>query len=92
LTAIQFGNLTRRYSAAIVVSPLNISLPEQYPVENRRLYLRTQIPPLPFPVDESTPDNILNTQFSYENITAVQPDRLRLAWRYVRDLEYVGKP
>lgn len=66
----------------MVVSPLNITLPEQYPVEGKRLFLRTQIPPLPLPVDASTPDNPLNTQFAYENITHVQPDLLRLAWEY----------
>lgn len=70
------------YRAAVVVSPLNVTLPEQYPVENRRLFLRTQIPPLPLPVDSNTPDNPLNTQFAYENITHVQPDLLRLAWEY----------
>jgi hypothetical protein len=69
-------------SAAVVVSPLNITLPEQYPVEGKRLFLRTQIPPLPLPVDASTPDNILHTQFAYENITHVQPELLRLAWEY----------
>lgn len=64
------------------MTPYNISLPEQYPVENKRLFLRTQIPPLPLPVSASTPDNILNTQFAYENITHVQPELLRLAWEY----------
>jgi hypothetical protein len=66
----------------VVVSPLNVTLPEQYPVEGKRLFLRTQMPPLPLPVDASTPDNLLNTQFAYETITHVQPDRLRLAWEY----------
>ena len=66
----------------MVVTPLNESLEEQYPVENRRLFLRTQTPPLPLPVNSDTPDNPLNTQVAYENITHVQPDLLRLAWAY----------
>ncbi|KAF1841645.1 uncharacterized protein K460DRAFT_369663 [Cucurbitaria berberidis CBS 394.84] len=71
--------------AAIVVSPLNLTLPEQYPVEGKRLFLRTQIPPLPLPVNKDTPDNLLNTQFAYERITHVQPDLGRLAWEYATD-------
>ncbi|PVI03346.1 hypothetical protein DM02DRAFT_652624 [Periconia macrospinosa] len=67
---------------AVVVSPLHITLPEQRPVEGAHLYFRVQIPPLPLPVDENTPDNPLNTQFSYENITHVQPELGRVAWKY----------
>ncbi|KAJ4374219.1 hypothetical protein N0V83_002960 [Neocucurbitaria cava] len=68
--------------AAIVVSPQNLTLPEQYPVESNHLFMRTQIPPLPLPVNSSTPDNPLNTEFAYELITHVQPDLGRLAWKY----------
>lgn len=68
--------------AAITVSPLNLTLPEQRPVEGVRLFLRVQIPPLPLPVDETTPDNLLHTQYSYENITHVQPELGRVAWKY----------
>ena len=39
-----------------------------------------QIPALPLPVNEFTPDNPLATQFSYENVTHVQRDLGRLAW------------
>jgi len=52
-------------------------------VEGRHLYLRTQIPPLPLPVSASTPDNVLHTQVAYENITHVQPQLGRLAWKYL---------
>ncbi|KAF2255047.1 hypothetical protein BU26DRAFT_150104 [Trematosphaeria pertusa] len=68
--------------AAIAVSITNLTLPEQRPVENDRLFFRVQIPPLPLPVDEDTPDNPLHTQFAYENVTHVQPDLGRLAWAY----------
>lgn len=68
--------------AAAVVSPLNVTLPRQYPVEGKRLFMRTQIPPLPLPVNRNTPDNPLNTQLAYENITHVQPRLGRLAWAY----------
>ena len=64
------------------MSPNNLTLPQQRPVENRRLFLRAQIPPLPLPVSAFTPDNVLHTQFAYENITHVQPELGRLAWEY----------
>ncbi|CAO2657283.1 Nn.00g034090.m01.CDS01 [Neocucurbitaria sp. VM-36] len=70
---------------AIVVSPRNLTLPEQYPVEGKRLFLRTQIPPLSLPVNKNTPENPLNTQFAYERITHIQPGLGRLAWEYATD-------
>jgi hypothetical protein len=72
--------------AAIVVSPLNITLQEQYPTEGKNLFLRTQIPPLPLPVNKNTPDNPLVTQFAYERITHVQPELGRLCWQYAIDV------
>lgn len=77
--------LTQFLSSAVMVAADGITLPEQRPVENRLLVLRVQIPPLPFPVTSSTPDNPLNTQFAFENITHVDPSRGRLAWAYVTD-------
>lgn len=68
---------------AVVTSPLNLTLPEQYPAEGKRLFMRTQTPPLPLPVNRNTPDNVLNTQFTYERITHVQPELGRLAWVYI---------
>ncbi|KAF2022265.1 hypothetical protein BU24DRAFT_405146 [Aaosphaeria arxii CBS 175.79] len=68
--------------SSIVVSPWNITLPEQRPVEGKRLFLRTQIPPLPLPVNRYTPDNPLNIAFAYENVTHIQPELGRLAWDY----------
>jgi hypothetical protein len=70
---------------AAVVSPTNITLPCQQPAEGLNLFLRVQIPPLPLPVDAETPDNPLATQLSYEEITAVQPELGRLAWRFFPD-------
>lgn len=72
-------------SAAIILTPLNLTLPRQYPVEGTNLYMRVQVPPLPLPVDASTPDNPLHTQVTLENITHVQPERLRLAWKHVSE-------
>ncbi|KAF2003826.1 hypothetical protein P154DRAFT_519745 [Amniculicola lignicola CBS 123094] len=69
--------------SAIVTTPFGVPTREQYPIENHKLILRNQIPPLPFPVDSSTPDNPLNTQFAFENITHIQPDKGRLAWEYI---------
>lgn len=71
--------------AAIMVSPENSTLRHQYPKEGRRLFFRTQIPPLPLPVTRDTPDVELHTQYSYENVTHVQPRRGRLAWEFATD-------
>ncbi|KAF1958811.1 hypothetical protein CC80DRAFT_490602 [Byssothecium circinans] len=68
---------------ALAISPLSQTLPVQRPVEGVKLFFRVQIPPLPLPVDENTPDNLLNTQNSYENATHVQPELGRLAWKYL---------
>jgi len=67
---------------AVVLSPTNVTLPEQRPVENARLFMRVQIPPLALPVDSNTPDDPLRIQFTYENITHVQPELGRVAWEY----------
>lgn len=69
-----------RSSIAVNASNGNATLPIQRPIENTQLILRVQIPPLPLPVDEHTPENPLNTQISYENVTHVQPELRRLAW------------
>ncbi|KAK7677266.1 hypothetical protein QCA50_019767 [Cerrena zonata] len=50
-------------------------------LEGQRLILTVQIPPLPLPVDENTPSNLLHSQISFENITAMQPTQHRMAWR-----------
>lgn len=67
---------------AIVLSPLNITLPDQYPMQGKNLYLRNQIPPLPLPVNKYTPDNPFAIQFAYEIITHVDKGLGRLAWKY----------
>jgi hypothetical protein len=67
---------------AVVTSPLNVTLPEQRPVEGKNLFFRVQIPSLPLPVNKDTPDNPLHTQTSQELVTAVQPQLGRLAWEY----------
>ncbi|KAF2501815.1 hypothetical protein BU16DRAFT_209748 [Lophium mytilinum] len=69
--------------SAITTNPLGIPLPpsDQWPAENRRLLFRVQIPPLPLPVNASTPDNPAHSQTSFENITHVQPGLGRVAWK-----------
>lgn len=69
--------------ASIMISANNATLREQYPVESRRLFLRTQIPALPLPVDGNTADVEAHTQYSYENVTHVQRKQGRLAWEFV---------
>jgi hypothetical protein len=71
--------------SSTVVSFSNITLPEQYPVEGKYLWLRTQIPALPLPVDKDTSGVLMNTQFALEKIVAVQPELGRLAWKYATD-------
>ncbi|KAJ4343803.1 hypothetical protein N0V87_000085 [Didymella glomerata] len=73
--------------ASIMISADNTTLRDQYPKENRRLFLRTQIPALPLPVNENTPDVEARTQYSYENVTAVQRKQGRLAWEFVPTTE-----
>ncbi|KAF2997361.1 hypothetical protein E8E13_004031 [Curvularia kusanoi] len=71
--------------AAIMVSSGNATLRDQYPIEGRRLFFRTQIPALPMPVNRDTPDVEANTQYSYENVTHIQRKKGRMAWEYIGD-------
>ncbi|KAJ4992746.1 hypothetical protein SVAN01_01792 [Stagonosporopsis vannaccii] len=71
--------------ASIMVSSDNATLRDQYPREGRRLFLRTQIPSLPHPVNRHTADVEANTQYSYENVTHVQRKQGRLAWDFLDD-------
>ena len=73
--------------ASIMIASGNSTLRNQYPKEGRRLFLRTQIPALPLPVDENTPDVEAHTNYSYENVTAVQRKQGRLAWEFVPTTE-----
>lgn len=77
--------------SSLVVSSSNLTLPNQYPTEGNYLLMRVQIPPLPLPVDENTPDNPLATQLAYEKITAVQKRKGRLAWKYATDTLIQGE-
>jgi hypothetical protein len=71
--------------ASIMISSDNATLRDQHPREGRQLFLRTQIPALPLPVNRDTPDVEANTQYSYENVTRVQPKEGRLAWKFIAD-------
>ncbi|KAJ4384071.1 hypothetical protein N0V86_000916 [Didymella sp. IMI 355093] len=68
---------------SIMVSSDNATLRDQYPREGRRLFLRTQIPPLPLPVNKQTPDVERNTQYSHDIVTHVQRKQGRLAWAFL---------
>jgi len=48
-----------------------------------RIQFRVQIPPLPLPVNEETPEIPANTQLSNENVTHVQRDKGRIAWKFL---------
>ncbi|KAH9863192.1 hypothetical protein IAQ61_009469 [Plenodomus lingam] len=70
--------------SATAIDPSNpITPPPQHPIQGNHLHMRTQIPPLPLPVDANTPDNPLHTQFAIENVTHVQEEQGRLAWAYL---------
>jgi hypothetical protein len=56
---------------------------QRSPKEGSRIIFRVQIPPLPIPVNASTPDNPWNTQYSLENVTYVQPEKYRIAWKFL---------
>ncbi|KAJ8107169.1 hypothetical protein OPT61_g9049 [Boeremia exigua] len=71
--------------ASIMTSPENVTLSDQYPREGRNLFLRTQIPALPLPVNRHTPDVEANTNYAYENVTHVQRKQGRIAWNFITD-------
>ena len=51
--------------------------------EGARIIINAQIPALPVPVNRSTPADPLHTQISFENITHLQPDLHRVAWKQI---------
>ncbi|KAF8160879.1 hypothetical protein B0H34DRAFT_355857 [Crassisporium funariophilum] len=67
----------------VVTNALWVPLPDQTPRENLRLIIQAQIPPLPQPVDENTPPNLLHSQISLENITTIDSVNHRTAWRQI---------
>jgi hypothetical protein len=67
----------------VVTDAFFVPLGDQTPHENLRLVIEAQIPPLPTPVDAGTPPNLLHTQYSFENITAVDTARYRVAWNEI---------
>jgi hypothetical protein len=67
----------------IVTNAFFIPLANQTPVENDRLIINSQIPPLTPPVTNSTPPNPLHAQTSFENITHIQHDLYRAAWKQI---------
>lgn len=73
------------FSSAIVTDEFFVPLPadQQRPVENKRLVFQVQIPPLPLPVDASTPPNPMHNQSGFENVTHVQHVLYRVAWRQI---------
>jgi hypothetical protein len=54
---------------------------KQKVVEGAYATFSVQIPPLPLPVTADSKDVWLNTQSSKENITHVQPEIYRIAWK-----------
>ncbi|EPQ53612.1 hypothetical protein GLOTRDRAFT_13603, partial [Gloeophyllum trabeum ATCC 11539] len=59
--------------SAVLTDEAFIPLPasEQTFAANRHVIFQVQIPPLPLPVSASTPANLLHSQVSFENITAL---------------------
>ncbi|THU96990.1 hypothetical protein K435DRAFT_778277 [Dendrothele bispora CBS 962.96] len=65
----------------VVTNKLLVPESSQEPVEDKRLIITSQIPPLDPPVSADTPSNPLNTHITIENITHVQPELKRVAWK-----------
>jgi hypothetical protein len=77
--------LTFQYRKAIITdaswNPLG---PEkQKVIEGAFATFSVQIPPLPLPITAATTDVWYNTQSSKENVTHVQPEIHRVAWKAV---------
>ncbi|VDB82917.1 unnamed protein product [Peniophora sp. CBMAI 1063] len=60
-----------------------IPLENQTAFEGARIIIDAQIPPLQVPVNRSTPLNLLHNQLSFENVTHLQPDLHRVAWKQI---------
>ncbi|TFK50838.1 hypothetical protein OE88DRAFT_1659940 [Heliocybe sulcata] len=71
--------------SAVLTDDAFIPLPasEQTVAENIRAVFQVQIPPLPLPVSASTPSDPLHAQISFENITHLEPDLYRVAWKQI---------
>ena len=68
-------------SSQVVTSEFLVPTSSQPPVEGHRLIIWSQIPPLAPPVNANSFANPLNTRITIENITHVQPDLGRVAWK-----------
>lgn len=71
------------HSSQTVTDAFGIPLQDQTPHENLRVIIDCQIPPLPLPVNASTPPNLLHAQSSFENITVIDTDLNRVAWQSI---------
>lgn len=60
-----------------MASEIFVPTEDQTPEEGKRLIIRVQIPPLQ---SANETENPLHTQFSFENITAFEPENYRMAW------------
>ncbi|KZV71642.1 hypothetical protein PENSPDRAFT_605533 [Peniophora sp. CONT] len=60
-----------------------IPLDNQTAFEGARIIINAQIPALTPPVNRSSPSNPLHTQISFENVTHLQPDLHRVAWKQI---------
>jgi hypothetical protein len=61
----------------VVADDFFIPIEDQTPAAGRRLIIRVQIPPLP---SANATENPLSNVFSFENITAFEPENYRMAW------------
>ncbi|KZV85670.1 hypothetical protein EXIGLDRAFT_725596 [Exidia glandulosa HHB12029] len=68
---------------ATVTDVWGVPAAEQRAVEGAFANFIVEIPPLPLPVNASTPLNLLQTQFSRESIVAVDNTLHRAAWKQI---------
>lgn len=71
------------HSSQTVTDAFGIPLDDQTPHENLRAIIDCQIPPLPLPVNASTPPNLLHAQSSFENFTVIDENLNRVAWQSI---------
>ncbi|KAK0468945.1 hypothetical protein IW261DRAFT_1345654 [Armillaria novae-zelandiae] len=64
----------------IVANEFTIPLQNQTAFVGAKLIITSQIPPLPQPVDVSTPPNLLTQHITIEEITVIDTENYRVAW------------
>ncbi len=68
------------HSSQLVANEFAIPLHNQTAFVGAKLIITSQIPPLPQPVDVSTPPDLLTQHITIEEITVIDTENYRVAW------------